>query len=141
MTRLPGWEGRLYALLERKRFEGFEWGEHDCCTWAASAVAAVSGQQISFPGPYTSARQALRVVRALGGLPAAVTAALGSEPMPASHAQRGDIVLLRQPRSFDGHALAVCFGEFAYAPGEDCLVAIRMTAAEVLGAWHIGIEP
>lgn len=138
MTRLPGWEGRLYALLERKRFQEFEWGEHDCCSFAAAAVAAVSGQQISVPGSYTSARQALRVVRALGGLPTAVTAALGSEPVPASHAQRGDIVLLRQPRSFDGHALAVCFGEFAYAPAEDCLVAIRMSSPDVLAVWHIG---
>lgn len=138
MTRLPGWDGRLYALLERKRFREFEWGEHDCCIFAAAAVAAVSGQQISLPGPYMSARQALRVVRALGGLPSAVTAALGSELVPASHAQRGDIVLLRQPRSFDGHALAVCFGEFAYAPGEDCLVAIRMSSPDVLAVWHIG---
>lgn len=138
LNRLPGWERRLFELLERNRMVPFKWGTHDCCTWAAAAVAAVSGQQIALPSTYTTERGALRVVRKLGGLPVAVTSLLGFEPLSPSHAQRGDIVLLNQSGSFDGHALAVCFGSDAYAPSERGLVAIRMTSPAVFAGWHIG---
>jgi hypothetical protein len=137
MTRLPGWERRLYALEQDNRQFAFCWGRHDCCTFAAAAVEAVTGQQICLPGPYGSARKALRVVRDMGGLPAAVSTILGFEPSPPLRAHRGDIVLLRQP-GFDGHALGVCFGQFACAPGEDGLVTIQMTSPDVLAAWPIG---
>lgn len=135
MMRLPGWEGRLYALEQRKRWLEFDWGAHDCCTWAASAVEALTGQPISMPGPYESGRQANRIIKQLGGLQAAVTGLLGVQPYAPHFAQRGDIVLLRQSKS---HALAVCFGTFAYAPGEDGLVATQMKSPDVLAVWHIG---
>lgn len=138
MTRLLGWERRLFDLLEHNRTEPFKWGRHDCCTWAAAAVAAVSGQQISMLGKYATARGALRLVQKPGGLQATVTSVLGFEPLSARHAQRGDVVLLSQPGSFDGYALAVCFGGDAYAPGENGLVAIQMTSSAVLAAWYIG---
>lgn len=138
MMRQPGWESRLYALERDCRQLAFAWGMHDCCSFAAAAVEAVTGQPISMPGSYTSDRQAQRVLKERGGLEAAVTEILGVQPCAPHFAQRGDIVLLRQPKSATRHALAVCFGTYAFAPGDHGLVPIQMKSPEVLAVWHIG---
>jgi len=138
VTRLPGWESRLYALERDSREFAFVWGMHDCCTFAAAAIEAVTGQPVSLPGPYESARQAHRLLKARSGLQAAVTAILGVEASAPQFAQRGDLVLVSQPKSLQRHALAVCYGAFAYAPGDDGLVSIQMKSPDVLAVWHIG---
>jgi hypothetical protein len=60
------------------------------------------------------------------------------QPSSAQFAQRGDIVLLHQPKSLSRYALAVCFGAQAYAPGDEGLVATQMKSPDVLAVWHIG---
>jgi hypothetical protein len=136
MRRLPDWEARLFELVAEAKHRDFEWGVHDCCTFAAAAVEAVTGTRPVLPGAWTTARGALRLAARQDGLPAAVSTALGRELGPALLAQRGDIVLLRQP-SFDGHALAVCLGAYAVAPGPHGLVSIRLDSPECLGAWRV----
>lgn len=135
--RAIDWEQRLFALIESARRKPFAWGTHDCCTFAADAVEAVTGQRPALPGSWSTPTGALRVASREGGLPDAVSAVLGHEPGNAWLAQRGDVLLLSQP-SFDGYALAVCAGGVAYAPGPEGLVAIRLDAPEVLGAWRVG---
>lgn len=137
--RRDGWEARLAHLEMAARARPFAWGEHDCCTWAAECVQAVTGTDplADLRGTWHSAEAAQAVLQRLGGLRAAVDARLG-EPLPSVHlAQRGDVVLLAVGNTM---ALGVCMGRVAVAPGPDGLVRIDM-ATQVgdqrpLAAWR-----
>lgn len=116
MTRRTDWPERLAQAVDRGGRAGWQWGVHDCCTWTADVVAAMTGQDplADIRGRWRTAAGAGRMLRRLGGLQAAVSARLGP-PLPALVlAQRGDVVLLHTPQ---GDALGVCAGAVVLAPG------------------------
>lgn len=129
--RLPNWPHLLAAYIDATRSLAFAWGVHDCCTFAAGAVLAITGRMVSMPA-WADRREAVATLRRLGGLRAAATAAMG--PMqPPARAQRGDVVLLCQRgRSL----LGVCLGHVWAAPGAAGLAFGPMD--EALGAWKVG---
>ena len=130
--RLEGWEKRLAAQVEAVRSRPFEWGQHDCATWAAEVRLAMTGQDAAaaWRGRYRSERGALRTLRRLGfqTMEAGVTGVL-SDPLPTPLlAQRGDVVLMDD-------ALGVCIGAVALflapeglteRPMADCRLAWRV---------------
>lgn len=141
VIRVPGWERRLAELELAARGRSFAWGMHDCCTWAAECVHAVTGQDVlaDLRGRWRTEPEAAAVLRELGGLRQAVTQRVGTEPLPTVLlAQRGDLVLLALGNT---QALGVCMGAFAVAPAEDGLARIDMTLAagdrRALLAWRI----
>ena len=67
MQRLPDWRARLGAHIAAHRTRPFAYGEHDCATFAAGAVQAVTG---SDPAPglagYTTRTDGIRRLRRSG---------------------------------------------------------------------------
>lgn len=115
--RLIDWEFRLNKLIRDSRERSFEWGVFDCFTFAADAVEALTGVNYfdKMNLEYSSQRGAAEHLIKLGGVEAAVTAALdGLQPGLASYGQRGDIVLMSQ----DGITgrLGVIYGGHALGP-------------------------
>jgi len=136
-TRRPGWDVRLYELVRLRHNTTFAWGSQDCATFAAEAVLALTGHRPPLPGPWSTAREALRAIAGAGGLQAAVQAVLGPCGTP-SLAQRGDIVLIEQPESLGGEALGVHMGTYAIATGPHGLVRVPLEAVRC--CWHILAE-
>ena len=112
MFRKPDWEARLAAFLEPLRTRPFKWGEHDCCTFASGAVEAMTGvdPMPEFRGKYRSAATSSRALRTIGAGDLARTLDSKFRSVPASLAQRGDIVM------HDG-LLSICLGAVIVAVG------------------------
>jgi hypothetical protein len=100
MTRLPGWPARLIACVEAARDRPFAWGSHDCCTFAADCIQAVTGEDVRARagiGPYDNARVARKAL-GRGGLKGLATRLLGEPLAFPAHAGRGDVALIRLGR-------------------------------------------
>lgn len=129
--RRDDWPERLAAAIEDARDRPFEWGQHDCSTWAMDVVAAMTGQDgPDWRGKYRTEIGAARHLKKLGhdSLFAGVCDVLG--PPLATHkiAQRGDIVIAND-------ALGVCIGAQLLQVAEDGLTACPMAAAN--WAWRV----
>ncbi len=134
--RLPDWESRLHAYLDRVAAAAFTWGRHDCALHAANAVLAMTGEDFGAPfrGRYRSAAGSLRALKLYGAgdLVATFTAALGA-PVPGASAGRGDLVM------HDG-SIGVAMAGFAWFVGEefgdDGLIAVPRGAGWA-AAWKV----
>lgn len=128
--RLPDWERRLHALVARRQHTPFEWGTHDCYTFACEVVHAVTGRRVDVAGPYRGLRGAYRAIKRLGlggRYHDAVQNVLGPSA-PGGLAQRGDLVLLSQPSELIDEVLGVCLGNCVAYPGPEGLVIRRAVA-------------
>lgn len=134
MTRLPDWHIRLHALVQERQAKPFAWGEHDCALWAADVVHALTGEDPAkeWRGTYSTALEAARVLRELGGMEAMATRTLG-EPIAPLMARVGDVGLLE---SCGRECFAVCNGDHWMAPGEHGLDVADLYAAKK--AWRVG---
>lgn len=136
-ARLPDWERRLLALVEKDRDRPYQYGRHDCLLWAANAVKAVIGKDFArgHRGKYKSAASASRYLRQAFGVdtPEALLDSLFEEK-PIGFAQRGDIVLAK-----DGIP-AVVLGDFALSIGEEnnSQGLVRVPRQDWAKAWAIG---
>lgn len=95
--RVDDWPTALFELVEEYRFKDFQWGEHDCCLFAADCCIAVCGKDPaeSYRGKYTTEIGAKRALKQQhGSVEAAFDACFAR--VDANLAQRGDVVL------FDG---------------------------------------
>lgn len=141
ITRLPDWPERLAAYLQASAGQRFAWGSHDCVRFAAGAVLAVTGRDL-LPAQWHDRRSAARLLRTLGGLPAAVGAVLPALAGPQL-AQRGDVLLVAAPVA-GGRAqrrwLAVADGARWWAPGPGGLACgpAHGGAARPVHAWGVG---
>lgn len=130
--RLEGWERRLEEMIEGARERPFSWGTHDCATWAAAVVLALTGRDLgaTWRGSYSTVRGAMAAVKKRGGddLCDAVTLELGAPLTDILLARRGDIVS-------DGSALGVCVGSHAAFLGSNGLVFQRMARCNM--AWAV----
>lgn len=107
----------LMAYIEAVRSHPFEWGEHDCCQFAAGAVEAMTGQNPmkEFIGRYSdveTARAALREIGA-GTLYHTMLTKFGA-PLHPAMGRRGDIAYAIH----DGPTLGVCLGADCAFVGE-----------------------
>ena len=129
----PGWAGALAALIEARAGQPFAWGPNDCAAFVADAALAETGADVlaELRAPRRSEREALRQIRAHGGL-RAVLARAGLQPVQPALAQRGDVVMVAQGAH---EVLAVCMGEAAVAPGPAGLESAPM--AQAVAAWRL----
>lgn len=134
--RLVDWPERLAALVEARRHLPFAWGAHDCCTWMADAVVAVTGRDPAAPwrGQYTTEAEAMAMLGA-SGLEAVVAARMvefGAPECPVRAVQRGDAVLavLRNEP-----LLGVALGPRIAVPGIDRLQWLPLSAG--VRAWAV----
>lgn len=135
MARARDWPDRLAGFLRQRARDPFAWGSNDCALFAADATLAITGQDFAagFRGRYATALGALRALRAAGAedLAGYVTQVLGA-PIPAAHAQRGDVVLFSAQ---SGPALGVVAGTRAAAPGPEGITWVPMAAWQQ--AWRV----
>jgi hypothetical protein len=134
--RLDDWDTRLEAVIAAAD-KPFAWGDHDCCTFAASCVEAVTGRQLwvkSAPS-YRTAAGAKKALKKVGfdDLPSALDGVLG-ERKPVAMAQRGDVVLI-DGADAPGCAVVDLSGEWAVGPSPDGVVRVRL--AEAVAAWSV----
>ena len=135
LRRMPDWPERLAEYLEQHRGALFGWdGGRDCAHFAAGAVRAVTAQDV-LPCGWSSREEAVRLLRAAGGLVAAIDAVLPRLPSPAL-AQRADIALMQSPERPARRWLAVCDAGRAWAPSRAGLLAAPMSMA--VHAWGVG---
>ncbi|WP_291295808.1 DUF6950 family protein [Elioraea sp.] len=140
--RMPHWEAHFARLIALHARTPFAWGTQDCVTFAADAVAAITGRDpiAAIRGTWSCDQGARRALDRFVGRPnidAAVEIMAQREGwprVPALSARRGDILLLSRPREAECR-LAVCAGERALCPGALGLVADPITAA--CKAWAI----
>lgn len=132
----PGWETRLAAEVEAAARRPFAWGQHDCATWAADVVAALTGEPSpaeAWRGRYTTALGGARLMRRQGwaSLEAGGRDLLGA-PLPvALLAQRGDLVLGPEPDT----AFGICLGAVCAFIGPEGLRMVPL--ADCRMAWRI----
>lgn len=134
----PSTAGRAAALAElsARRAWPFAWGRQDCVTLAAAVVQAATGRNpLAALPPWRTRREAMRTLRAAGGLSKAASDALGPA-IPPALARPGDIVLARDPAG--RLLLAVCNGAHLLAPSRAGLAALPPSAA--VQAWRLPIH-
>lgn len=90
-----GWEDKLAKIIADANKRPFNWGTHDCVTFAADAVLAITGHDpiSDLRGQWDSIWSAHRKLVEMGGIESAVSRRMG-EPLTAPRsAGRGDLVL------------------------------------------------
>ena len=96
MKRTNDWPTRLADFLLTKRSEPFQWGENDCCLFAADAIIAMGGEDVAkdVRGRYKTAIGARRIMKSLGAsnLVELLTQRLGQ---PDRLLTRGSIVVIK----------------------------------------------
>jgi hypothetical protein len=116
---------RLNYFLNSKRDVPFEWGEWDCCVFAADAVKVMTGEDKlkDFRGLYSNKYEAARLLRDKGEGTLVKTAikVLGA-PIFRSRALRGDVVIIN-------NNIGICTGQKAVFVGENGLLYLPMAEA------------
>lgn len=127
-TRVSGWE--LAMQEELARAAPFAWGQSDCCQFVRRMVRAITGQDFGAELAYATQKEAYGIVRQYGGLARLVSRYLG-DPIAASYAGRGDVVLLKAPSAM----LGICCGHVVAAQAEDGLIWVPLGRASL--AWRV----
>lgn len=108
LRRLDDWPERLARLVEAEQGLASVWGKHDCATFFAAAIEAVTGiDPLAKFKPWSSEAGALRVLAA-SGFPSmqAFTRSLFLE-IPLAKARRGDLVFPANPPRLAAPAVVV----------------------------------
>lgn len=128
--RLDGWEGALAEAIAHAEADQFEWGRHDCCTWVAQVVLALTGRDVGgdWRGTYRSRLGAARQLRRRGGMAALWTRHLGKPLASPLTARRGDVAVYDE-------AAGIVTGRHAAFLGEQGLVHVPLAACAA--AWNV----
>ena len=132
MNRSDTWHADLAAYIVSVGAKPFVWGEHDCATFAAGAVMAMTGEDFAKPyrGKYKSLRGGLGMLKRKGFANHADLAASLFEEIHPSLARVGDLAAVPA----DGAtliALGIVQGEriFVLRPG-----SVGMGTVDLLSA-------
>lgn len=133
--RYRDWEQQLANYFIAMRDVPFEYGVNDCCLFAASAVAAMTGVDVAeqYRGKYTTELGAAKALKKLGGGTVEATFDALFPAIGAAFAQRGDLV-------FNGEAIGVCIGDVAYFVGQeaDHIGLVTIPRNEWSKGWSVG---
>lgn len=142
MIRTPGWETRLAAFVEERRYAAHVWGTNDCCLFACDGVQAQVGEDPAafFRGRYTDAAgaRALLAEHADGtvlGTARRIARELGAPETDWRHLGRGDVALV-DLSGRDFLALVAPSGRHILIPGETGILSYPARLATV--GWRIG---
>jgi len=109
--RVNRWEAALNRYIDECRPRPFKWGEHDCATFCAGAVQAITGNDYFAPfrGMYADEESAGAIVAEwAGGEYESLISSILGEPKLIGFANRGDVVLSMRYRL---PTIGVCLGE------------------------------
>ena len=132
MQRLPDWRARLGAHIAAHRTRPFAYGEHDCATFAAGAVQAVTGSDpaAGLTG-YTTRAGGLRRLRRNGLEDHVAFVASRFAEIAVAQAQQGDLAVIEAAGAL---SLGVVCGAFVLAPTQPSgLAAVPLTPTAVGG--------
>lgn len=129
MTRLSDWHSRLTAYLHEARARPFEYGRHDCATFAAGAIEAMTGDDLAatWRGRYRTMLGGLRVLRKEGYGDHIALADRYFEEIPVALACPGDIAVVQGP---DGKARGIVQGGAIYVLAPAGLGLVPLLSAE-----------
>lgn len=127
------WFQRLDSLIRDRMSTPFAWGTHDCVLWAADAVHALSlvDPAAGYRGTYSTAVEAARLLRDLGGLQALADRA--GVPVAPLGALPGDVGLVHDEQGRE--SLAVRHASGWLVPGAAGLALLPTSAASQ--AWSV----
>ena len=94
MGRHADWPARLNAYVCDVQRNEFAWGRFDCCTFAAGAVQAMTGEDpmAAYRNQYRSRLEAALALRETGsGTLAGTLEGIFGPPVPGAQGRRGDI--------------------------------------------------
>lgn len=134
MMRRPDWLERLHDFVQSRSAVPHKFGENDCCLFCADAVLVMTGHDYlaHMRGKWSNEREALRILKQLGGLLNATTDLLGV-PIDPKLAQRGDVVYAVGAAD---SLITVHMGEYLLAPSKQGMAYIHLDSAHC--AWPIG---
>jgi len=115
--RVPDWETKLVRAVEAANNTPFKWGVHDCCTFTANCVEAMTGRNpmAQFIGKYHDKKSALRALRKFGkGSLYKTLESLFGAPISPEKAIRGD---LAYGVFDDDPAVGICLGQYSVFTG------------------------
>ncbi len=133
--RLPDWESKFFSVVEKSRHKKFEWGKHDCFTFAVQCEEAINGRT-RFPELFTS-----KYTNAFGANKSFIKHGYRGmldcinkrcDEVHINMIKRGDWAAIDTP---DGIAIGVCIGENIAATGFDGLVFISNKKSKI--GWSI----
>ncbi len=127
------WPERLAAFLASRRAAPFQWGAHDCVTFACDWAAIATGRDPLSPwrGRYANAFAAWRRIRETGAdsVLGAGRKLFGAEIAPEA-LQRGDVAVVPSGLAEPWHfALGVVQGARVAAPAQAGIVFVPLAAA------------
>ena len=115
--RLPDWPRRLNEYLAVAMRKDFRLGRHDCCTFAAGAVEAMTGvdPMVEFRGQYATWDEARAALATIGArsLYATLRAKFG-RAVPGALGQRGDVAYHEKSCGVVVGRNAIFFGAHGY---------------------------
>lgn len=122
----------LSDYMRQAQNKSFEWGVHDCATFAAGAIEVMTGDRIEFEDLRTvSFAEEVIIALRRQSLRDRVTMILG-QSIHVGLASRGDIMLEEESTR---EALGVCFGEFSFFLAPEGLIP-KATVGCAL-AWRV----
>lgn len=134
IVRRPDWRARLADLVVARRFLPMQWGQRDCCLFAADAVNAITG--IDFAEGlrgYSSAKGAVRALRRAGF--SSVIAYVDLRLPRAERPRDGDVVGLPCPEASGLDVLMIADGGSAWGQDELGLVRVAIPPGAVI--WSV----
>jgi hypothetical protein len=135
--RRADWLDRLWETIEARRALPFRWGEidgaHDCCTFVAACVDAMTDSNLvaALRAEYHDQASANEYIARCGGLEAAISSHLG-RTKPVAFMKRGDVAIVE----VGGIRFAgICIGPHVVSAGPEGLGMNPATCA--LTVWGI----
>lgn len=139
MRKRHDWRQRLREHSHEHMPRPFQWGEWDCCSYAASAIEAMTGVN-PWPeiGGYSNAREAAVAIRKHGtsGLHALldmVAGRWGWEEIAPDDAAFGDLVLMTQ----DAGTKLVLAIQYHEAPIGPSRRGLETSQGQAIAAWRV----
>ena len=135
--RLVDWQERLWRVFDEEATVPFEWGFHDCCTFAAKCVDAQYGTDFlsNFEGTYKTELESKRwcMLRfKTTHLPTIFDLFLTRLDTP-KQVQRGDIVIFE---GLNGLTAGVFWNNQIWAKGDKGIFTFDMKDSIVVDVWR-----
>lgn len=129
LERIPNWESTLLEQIDMAKNVLFEYGKHDCTTWAAEVLRSYTN--LNWKPSWTNKKEAIKLQKSKP-MELQVSEVLGEPQGNILLTQRGDLV---QKDLGMKAALGICIGRkvvFLYAEGicyvdlKDCVYSWRI---------------
>lgn len=141
MNRRNDWDQRLAFFLACQAKTLFAWGEHDCCTFAAGAVYAMTGKDpiAEFRGRYSTQRGAVLALKRYGGGDLESTIDAKFSERKIGFARRGDLAFVARKNDGLGCVGVVTGSDAQFVGTNDGKPALlSFVRSDWSKAWSVG---